>query len=122
MSAFRSIERNEAAAGDMGAEGGKALYQKRGKAWMRELGRRGFASLVNRHFGGDRSDAIRWLHAHAAESQVARLVHEEQATADRIHCTEIPIILDPDNDPFFTDPTSWRERVERQGKGRNRTP
>ncbi len=106
----------------MGAEGGKALYQQRGSAWMRELGRRGFASLVNRHFGGDRSEAIRWLHAHAAESQVARLLDEEHATTDGLHCTEIPVFLDPDNDPFFTESTSWQERVVGQGTGRNRTP
>lgn len=105
----------------MGSEGGKALYQKRGTGWMRELGRRGFASLVNRHFGGDRSEAIRWLHAHASESQVARLLNKEHAASNGIQCTEIPVFLDPDDDPFFTEPASWRERVARQGTGRNRT-
>jgi hypothetical protein len=100
----------------MGSQGGKALYHKRGKAWMRELGRRGFASLVNRHFGGNRSDAIRWLHAHAAESHVAQLLDEEHAAVNGIHCTEIPVFLDPDNDPFFTEPTSWRQRLQKQRK------
>ena len=106
----------------MGAEGGKALYQKRGKAWMQEIGRRGFASLVNRHFGGDRTDAIRWLHAHAAESQIARLLNEAHAASTGIQCTEVPVYLDPDNDPFFAESTSWQDRVEKQGNGRNRTP
>ncbi len=119
--AFRSGEGRAMTVGSMGAEGGKALYQKRGKAWMRELGRRGFASLVNRYFGGDRSEAIRWLHGHAAESQVSRLVQEEHAAADAIHCTEVPVFLDPDNDPFFNEPASWRERVHKETKGRNRT-
>ncbi len=105
----------------MGAEGGRALYQKRGKGWMRELGRRGFASLVNRYFDGDRSEAIRWLHAHAAESQVARLLEKEHAATDGIQCTEIPVFLDPDGDPFFSEPASWRERVHKERKGRNRT-
>ncbi len=109
------------AAGSMGAEGGKALFQKRGTAWMRELGRRGFASLVNRYFGGDRHEAIRWLHAHAAESQVARLLQEEHAAAEAMHCTEVPVFLTPDDDPFFTEPASWRERVHQEGKGRQRT-
>jgi hypothetical protein len=105
----------------MGAEGGKALYHKRGKAWMREIGRRGFASLVNRHFGGDRSEAIRWLHAHAAESQVARLLEDQDTAGSGVPCTEIPIFLDPDNDPFFDEPATWRERVQAGAKGRSRT-
>jgi len=104
----------------MGAEGGKALYQKRGKAWMQELGRRGFASLVKRHFGGDRGEAIRWLHAHASESQVARLLNEENAATNGIRCTETPVFLDPDDDPFFTESTSWRERVKKELKDRKR--
>lgn len=105
----------------MGAEGGKALYDKRGKAWMREIGRRGFAALVNRHFGGDRSEAIRWLHAHAAESQVARLLEDQQAAGSGIQCTEIPVFLDPDNDPFFDESATWRERVKSVAKGRSRS-
>jgi len=35
---------------------------------MQEIGRRGFAVLVERHFDGDRAEAVRWLHAHASES------------------------------------------------------
>jgi hypothetical protein len=105
----------------MGTEGGKVLYHKRGKAWMREIGRRGFAALVNRHFGGDRDEAIRWLHAHAAESQVAHLLTDQDAAGKGVRCTEIPIFLDPDNDPFFDEPATWRERVKDGAKGRSRT-
>jgi hypothetical protein len=89
---------------------------------MRELGRRGFASLVERHFGGNRSAAIAWLHAHAAESQVARLLLEEHAASNGIHCTEVPVYLEPDDDPFFAEPTSWRDRAQKQAKGRSRPP
>ncbi len=69
-----------------------------------------------------RTDALRWLHAHASESQVARLLDEEHATTAGLHCTEIPVFLAADNDPFFTESASWRERVQGEEKDRNRTP
>jgi hypothetical protein len=104
----------------MGAAGGKALFQKRGKAWMQAIGRRGFDALVNRYFGGDRSEAIRWLHARAAEAQIDRLLKEQDAAGQGIACTEVPVILDPDDDPFFDEPATWRERVRTRAKGRGR--
>ncbi len=69
-----------------------------------------------------RTDALRWLHAHASESLVARLVNEEHTASNGVACTEISVYLDADNDPFFTEPASWRERVDKQRTGRHRTP
>ena len=90
---------------------------------MAEIGRRGFNSLVNRHFGGDRQSAIDWLHAHATESEIDRLLQEKQIKqiAEGATCVaeEIPISLWPEDDPFFEEP-SWRERVAGARNGRVR--
>lgn len=76
---------------------------------------------MERHFDGDRDAAIRWLHAHASESHVARLLAEEQGASNEIRCIEIPVYLDPENDPFFGEPASWQQRTKNIGKGRGRT-
>jgi hypothetical protein len=80
----------------MGAEGGRATFQKYGRKHMKEIGARGFASLVARRFGGDKEAAIAWLHAHASESEIDRLVSEKQRKqiADGAVCVaeEVPII------------------------------
>jgi hypothetical protein len=109
----------------MGRDGGIALYKKRGKEWMAEIGKRGFQSLVNKYFGGDRQSAIDWLHSHSTESQIDRLLQEKQAKqigeGAAIVCEEVPISLWPDDDPTFEVPErSWAKRVAggRNGKSR----
>jgi hypothetical protein len=105
----------------MGAEGGRATFQKHGRKHMQEIGARGFASLVARRFGGDKEAAVAWLHAHASESEIDRLVSEKQRKqiAEGAACVveEIPIVLWPDDDISFDGPEpSWRRRVS-TGKG-----
>jgi hypothetical protein len=105
----------------MGAEGGRETFRRHGRKHMQAIGARGFATLVARHFGGDKQSAIAWLHAHASESEIARLVAEKQARQIEAGAAcvaeEIPVILDPDDDISFEDAgPSWRERVSR-GKG-----
>lgn len=105
----------------MGAEGGRATFRKHGRKHMQEIGARGFATLVARHFGGDKQAAIAWLHAHASESEIDRLVsaRQRQQIADGATCVaeEIPIILWPDDDISFDETApSWQQRVS-AGKG-----
>jgi hypothetical protein len=105
----------------MGAEGGRATFRKYGRKHMQEIGARGFASLVARRFSDDKEAAVAWLHAHASESEIDRLVSEKQRKqiADGGACVveEIPIVLWPDDDISFDEPEpSWRQRVS-TGKG-----
>src|SRR5438445_9271377 len=100
----------------MGAEGGRATFHRHGRKHMQEIGAKGFATLVARHFAGDRQSAINWLHAHASESEIDRLVSEKQAKqiADGAACVveEIPIMFWPDDDISYDDPKPcWRARV-----------
>ncbi len=86
---------------------------------MQAIGARGFATLVARHFAGDKPAAVAWLHAHAAESLIDRLVSEEldRQIEGGATCVaeEIPIVLWPDDDVSFDDGPEpcWRERVSR---------
>lgn len=45
------------------AAGGLATYAKYGSDHMRRIGRRGYQSMVNRHFNGDQDAANKWLAA-----------------------------------------------------------
>jgi hypothetical protein len=108
----------------MGAEGGKETFRRHGRKHMQEIGARGFATLVARKFAGDKGAAVAWLHAHAAESLIDRLVAEklDQQIDEGATCAveELPIILWPDDDFSFDEPEpepSWRERVSPRPKG-----
>lgn len=87
---------------------------------MAKIGAKGFATLVARHFGGDKQAAIDYLHLEAAERKLGELVDAEmQATGET--CIELPVLLDPDADPFFDEPApSWQDRVRTGGRGRSR--
>jgi general stress protein YciG len=41
--------------------GGQAVVKKYGPEYMREIGRRGYETTVQRYFGGDRDAANEWL-------------------------------------------------------------
>ncbi len=105
----------------MGSEGGKATLKRHGKQHFAEIGRRGFEALVNKWFGGSKDEAINWLHSHSTESQIDRLLsakHDAQiADGATITCTEMPVFLDADSDPFFDESsTKWRDRIEGERK------
>lgn len=46
---------------EAGILGGLAVYRKYGQVYMREIGKKGFASTVARHWQGDRKACIRRL-------------------------------------------------------------
>jgi hypothetical protein len=100
----------------MGAEGGRETFRRHGRKHMQAIGARGFATLVARRFAGDKPAAVAWLHAHAAESLIDRLVSEKLDRQIEAGATcvaeEIPIILSPDDDISFggLEPC-WRDRV-----------
>jgi hypothetical protein len=94
----------------MGREGGQAVLKKYGTQHFREMGRRGFESLVNRYFSGDRDAALVWLRARASEKLVDRLL-QETPSEGAVQCTEIPVYILPEDDPTFTEPSTWQERV-----------
>lgn len=109
----------------MGAEGGRETFRRHGRKHMQAIGARGFATLVARHFAGDKPAAVAWLHARAAESLIDRLVAEklDRQIEGGATCVaeEIPIILWPDDDPTFDDAEPcWRERVSRPRGARAR--
>jgi hypothetical protein len=105
----------------MGAAGGKAILEKYGRQYFRDLGRRGFDALVAKHFAGSKDEAINWLQSHSTESHLDRLLREKQdrqiADGAKIVCEELPISLWPDDDISFEEP--WAERVSK-GKGRSK--
>src|SRR5262249_24671847 len=51
-----------------------------------ESGAKGFANLVAHHFAGDKQAAAAWLHAHASESEIARLGSECHRTRLALDC------------------------------------
>lgn len=92
---------------EAGRKGGKETLKRYGRAWMKELGKRGLLATANKYFGGSVAECMSFLRKKAAELQVAALAEEEGMT-----CVEVPILLDPDADPFFEEPVSaWQERL-----------
>ena len=52
-----------------------------------------------------------WLHKRAAEAQIHRLAAAKLENSGET-CVELPVILDPDDDPTFDEtPGAWAERV-----------
>jgi hypothetical protein len=90
-----------------GSKGGKETLKRYGRSWMKELGRRGIRATADKHFGGSIADCMAYLRKKGAELQIAALADDED-----IMCVEVPILLDPDADPFFDEPVpSWQDRI-----------
>jgi hypothetical protein len=95
----------------MGREGGIATFLKHGREHMAAIGRKGYMVTCARWFGGDEGEMNAWLHKQAAERQIDRLVSAKLAEGQET-CVELPVILDPDDDPTFDEtPRQWAERV-----------
>jgi hypothetical protein len=74
---------------------------------MQELGRRGLRATADRYFGGSVAECMAYLRKKGAEVQIATLADEEG-----MRCVEVPVLLDPDDDPFFQEPAGiWQERT-----------
>ena len=100
----------------MGREGGIATFLKHGREHMAALGRKGYMVTCARWFGGDRAEMNGWLRKQAAERQIERLVSAKLdariANGEKCVCEELPVILEPGDDPFFDEtPTQWAERA-----------
>jgi hypothetical protein len=87
-----------------GSQGGKKTFAKHGKSHMQAIGARGFEATVNRHFGGDKAEYLRYLHNRANESvmegYVDRELNRRLEQGQQIACIELPQITDPDEIPW----------------------
>jgi general stress protein YciG len=81
---------------EAGRKGGKACVKKHGRKHMKKIGRSGFDAVVARHFGGDAKAYAEYLRRKSTEYQIDAL-----ASIGDTSCIELPVILDPDDDPFF---------------------
>ena len=102
---------------EAGRKGGKETLRRYGRSWMRELGKRGIQATANKYFGGSIAECMSYLRKKAAELQIPALADQEG-----IRCVEIPVLPDPDSDPFFEEPKpNWQQRVaSRTPQGRPR--
>jgi hypothetical protein len=92
---------------EAGSKGGKETLKRYGRAWMQELGKRGLRATANKYFAGSVSECMSYLRKKAGELQIAALADEEGMS-----CVEVPILLDPDADPYFDEPAAtWQERL-----------
>jgi hypothetical protein len=92
---------------EAGSKGGKETLRRYGRSWMKELGKRGLRATANKYFAGSVAECMSYLRKKAAELQVAALADQEGMTS-----LELPILLDPDADPFFEEPVpTWQERL-----------
>jgi hypothetical protein len=92
---------------EAGRKGGKETLRRYGRSWMQELGKRGLRATANKYFAGSVGECMSYLRKKASELQIAALADEEGMA-----CVEVPILLDPDDDPFFEEPApAWQERV-----------
>jgi hypothetical protein len=101
---------------EAGSKGGKETLKRYGRAYMKEIGQRGLRATANKYFAGSISECMSYLRKKAAELQIAALADQESMA-----CVEVPILLDPDDDPFFHDPpATWKQRLQ-DGKPKSRT-
>jgi hypothetical protein len=90
-----------------GSKGGKETLRRYGRSWMKELGRRGIKATADKYFGGSIAECMSYLRKKAAELQIAALADSDGRT-----CVEVPVLLDPDYDPFFDEPIpNWQDRM-----------
>lgn len=94
-----------------GSKGGAETFRRYGPKYMAEIGAKGFAALVASKFQGDAEAAKNWLHLQAAERHIDRLASARLASGEET-CMELPVLLDPDDDPTFDEPTKWQDRVK----------
>ena len=83
---------------------------------MAALGRKGYMVTCARWFRGDEAEMNAWLHKQASERQIERLVSAKLdgriAAGETCACEELPVILGPEDDPFFDEAaTRWAERA-----------
>ena len=92
---------------EAGRKGGTATVRRYGRQWMKELGKRGIRATANRYFSGSIAECMSYLRRKGAELQIAALADREEMA-----CVEVPVLLDPEDDPFFQEPAAtWQQRA-----------
>src|SRR5262249_39649327 len=88
-----------------GARGGKQTLAKYGRGYMAEIGARGFAATVARHWQGDKASYLRFLRDRANELNMGGFVERELnrrlADGEALASMELPVVASPDDDPWF---------------------
>lgn len=107
------MDRSEA-----GRKGGRETLRRYTVAHYRELGKKGIRATAARWFGGSIAEAMAWLRKRGVEFQIDRgtnaQLEQRLAQGAAIASVELPIILDPDDDPGLVAATPappWRDRV-----------
>jgi hypothetical protein len=76
--------------------------ERQGVQHLKEIGDKGFASLVAGRFQGDRQGAIDWLHLRSYEARLECFVDRELARrldqGREVACMELPFLSDPDDE------------------------
>jgi hypothetical protein len=87
--------------GAAGSKGGKTTADRYGPKYMAEIGARGFATTVARHWQGDRAAYRDYLGLRRHERQLESLVDRELARSEKVACVEMPVLSGPDGDVPF---------------------
>lgn len=91
-----------------GSKGGRTTFERHGREHFRELGRRGIRATAAKYFNGSIGDAMEYLRKKGYEFRMSRMAEQDERA-----CIELPVVMDPEDDPFFEDTgREWRTRVE----------
>jgi hypothetical protein len=91
--------------GAAGSKEGRTTVERHGVQHMREIGAKGFAATVARHWQGDRAAYRDYLGLRRHEQQIESFVDREMTrrleNGERTVCVEMPVLSGPDDDlPF----------------------
>lgn len=91
--------------GPPGSAGGRETFRRYGSKHMAEIGKKGFAATVARHWQGDRAAYRNYLGLRKHEAQIESFVDRELTrrleNGEKIVCEELPVLSGPDDDlPF----------------------
>ncbi len=90
--------------GASGSKGGRTTFERYGRKHMQEIGAKGFATTVARHWQGDRAAYRDYLGLRRHETQIDSFVDREMQrrldAGEQTVCMEIPVLSDPDDMPF----------------------
>jgi hypothetical protein len=88
-----------------GSKGGQATFERYGARHMAEIGAKGFATTVARHWQGDRRAYRDYLglkrHEAQIESFVDRELRRRLENGAQIASMELPVLSEPDDDVPF---------------------
>jgi hypothetical protein len=92
--------------GAEGSKGGRATFERYGRKPMQEIGARGFATTVARHWQGDRKGCRDYLGFRRHEAHIEAFVDRELArrleNGEEVACVEMPVLAGPDDGVPFS--------------------